>query len=138
MTLALSPATLPKVGNGYDLALACALLAADGRIPADRLRELVLIGELALDGRLRPVRGMLPAVLAARRVGIRQVVVPNASLAEAALVDGVQVYGANCLKDVLRWLQDPAAELVRPSVPRPAASPPIPDLADVLGQGDAR
>jgi magnesium chelatase family protein len=138
MTLALSPATLPKVGSSYDVALACALLAADGRIPADRLRGLVLLGELALDGRLRPVPGVLPAVLAARRVGIDQVVVPTACLAEAALVDGVQVYGATCLKDVLRWLRDPAAGLIRPDSPRPAATPVIPDLADVLGQGDAR
>jgi magnesium chelatase family protein len=114
------------------------LLAADGRIPADRLRGLVLIGELALDGRLRPVRGVLPAVLAARRVGIDRVVVPTASLAEAALVDGVTVFGATWLKDVLLWLRDPTAGLVRPGAPRPAAPPVIPDLADVLGQGDAR
>jgi magnesium chelatase family protein len=71
-------------------------------------------------------------------VGIDQVVVPTASLAEAALVEGVQVYGATCLQDVLRWLQNPSAGLIRPSAPRPAASPIIPDLADVLGQGDAR
>jgi magnesium chelatase family protein len=138
MTLALSPATLPKAGSGYDLAIACSLLAADGRIPADRLTGLVLIGELALDGRLRPVRGVLPAVLAARRVGIDHVVVPTASLAEAALVDGVHVYGATHLKEVLRWLRDPAAGLVRPGPPCPALLPAVPDLADVLGQGDAR
>ncbi|MGH3696770.1 MAG: YifB family Mg chelatase-like AAA ATPase [Pseudonocardiaceae bacterium] len=137
MTLALSPATLPKVGSSYDLAIACALLAADGRIPADRLRGLVLIGELALDGRLRPVRGVLPAVLAARRVGIEQVVVPSASLAEAALVDGVRVYGAAHLKDVLAWFQD-GTVLTRPGPPSPALLPTVPDLADVLGQGDAR
>nr|MBA3575839.1 ATP-binding protein [Pseudonocardiales bacterium] len=71
MTLALSPATLPKVGSGYDVALAVALLAADRTVAADRLRGTVLIGELALDGRLRPVRGVLPAVLAARRAGMR-------------------------------------------------------------------
>lgn len=138
MTLALSPATLPKVGSSYDLALACALLAADGRIPADRLRGLVLIGELALDGRLRPVRGVLPAVLAARRVGIGQVVVPTASLAEAALVDGVQVHGATCLKDVVSWLRNPTVGLVRPGPLRPAPPMAVPDLADVLQQGDAR
>lgn len=71
MTLALSPATLPKGGSSYDLALSCALLAADGRIPADRLRGTVLIGELALDGRLRSVRGVLPAVLESQKgVGV--------------------------------------------------------------------
>jgi magnesium chelatase family protein len=138
MTLALSPATLPKAGSGYDLAIACALLAADGRIPADRLRGLVLIGELALDGRLRPVRGVLPAVLAARRVGIDQVVVPIASLAEAALVNGVRVHGAAHLKEVLRWLRDPADGLACPGPPCPALLPAVPDLADVLGQDDAR
>ncbi|MGQ0715722.1 MAG: YifB family Mg chelatase-like AAA ATPase [Pseudonocardiales bacterium] len=138
MTLALSPATLPKVGSSYDLALACALLAADRRIPAERLRGLVLIGELALDGRLRPVRGVLPAVLAARRVGIGQVVVPTASLAEAALVDGVHVHGATCLKEVLNWLRNPAVGLARPGLLRPAPAAATLDLGDVLEQGDAR
>ncbi|MBV9730432.1 MAG: YifB family Mg chelatase-like AAA ATPase [Pseudonocardiales bacterium] len=138
MTLALSPATLPKGGSSYDLALACALLAADGRIPAERLRGLVLIGELALDGRLRQVRGVLPAVLAARRVGIGQVVVPTASLAEASLVDGMRVHGATCLKEVLNWLRNPAAGLARPGPLRPAPPTAVPDLGDVLEQGDAR
>jgi magnesium chelatase family protein len=138
MTLALSPATLPKGGSSYDLSLACALLAADGRIPAQRLHGLVLIGELALDGRLRPVRGVLPAVLAARQVGIAQVVVPADSLAEASLVEGVQVYGATCLQEALRWLRNPAAELARPGPRRPAPPAAVPDLGDVLGQGDAR
>ncbi|MGH4015597.1 MAG: YifB family Mg chelatase-like AAA ATPase [Pseudonocardiaceae bacterium] len=138
MTLALSPATLPKGGSSYDLALACALLAADGRIPAARLHGTVLIGELALDGRLRPVRGVLPAVLAARRVGVRQVVVPLSSLAEAALVDGVAVYGAARLTEVTGWLREPTVGLARPGPQRPAPPLAVPDLADVLEQGDAR
>ena len=138
VTLALSPATLPKGGSSYDLALACALLAADRRIPSERLDGLVLIGELALDGRLRPVRGVLPAVLAARQVGIARVVVPTASLAEASLVTGMQVWGAACLKDVLSWLRDPAAGLTCPGPPRPASPVAVPDLGDVLEQGDAR
>jgi magnesium chelatase family protein len=138
MTLALSPATLPKGGSSYDLALACALLAADRRIPAERLCGLVLIGELALDGRLRPVRGVLPAVLAAREVGIGQVVVPTASLAEASLVTGLRVRGATCLKDVLSWLRNPAVGLTCPGPPRLAPLAAVPDLGDVLEQGDAR
>ncbi|PZS32910.1 MAG: hypothetical protein DLM61_06110 [Pseudonocardiales bacterium] len=138
MTLALSPATLPKGGSSYDLALACALLAADRRIPAERLCGLVLIGELALDGRLRPVRGVLPAVVAARQVGIGQVVVPTASLAEASLVNGVRVRGATCLKEVLSWLRNPTVELACPGPPRPAPPAAVPDLGDVLAQGDAR
>jgi magnesium chelatase family protein len=138
MTLALSPATLPKGGSSYDLALACALLAADRRIPAERLRGLVLIGELALDGRLRPVRGVLPAVLAARRVGIDRLVVPTAVLAEAALVEGVRVYGATHLKEVIGWLRDPGLGLTHPGPVLPSPPVPVPDLADVLHQGDAR
>jgi magnesium chelatase family protein len=138
MTLALSPATLPKGGSSYDLALACALLAADRRIPAERLRGLVLIGELALDGRLRSVRGVLPAVLAARRVGIDRLVVPTAVLAEAALVEGVRVYGAAHLKEVIGWLRDPAFGLTHPGPLLPSPPVPVPDLADVLHQGDAR
>ncbi|MGH3827623.1 MAG: YifB family Mg chelatase-like AAA ATPase [Pseudonocardiaceae bacterium] len=139
MTLALSPATLPKGGSSYDLALACALLAADGRVPAQRLQGLVLIGELALDGRLRQVRGVLPAVLAARQVGIGEVVVPTASLAEASLVDGVRVHGATCLKEVLGWLRNPGGtELAYPDPPRPAPLAAVLDLGDVLEQGDAR
>jgi magnesium chelatase family protein len=138
ITLALSPATLPKAGSSYDVALACALLAAEGRVPTERLRGRVLLGELALDGRLRPVRGVLPAVLAARTVGISEVVVPLPSLAEAALVDGVRVYGAGCLAEVLAWLREPAVGLARPGPLRPAPPPTVPDLADVLEQGEAR
>lgn len=138
MTLALSPATLPKAGSGYDLALACALLAADRTVPRDRLRGTALIGELALDGRLRAVRGVLPAVLTARRAGMRRVVVPTPALAEAALVDGVEVHGAGRLCEVLAWLRDPRAELTRPGRRRRVSRPVAADLADVLGQADAR
>jgi magnesium chelatase family protein len=69
ITLALSPATLPKAGSGFDLALAMAVLAACGDVAQSALDGTVLIGELALDGRLQPVRGVLPSLLAARRSG---------------------------------------------------------------------
>ena len=85
--LALSPATLRKAGSGFDLALACAVLAADGDLPQPRLSGTVLLGELALDGRLRPVRGVLPACWPPAARGCRRVVVPAAALAEAALVE---------------------------------------------------
>ena len=139
IVLALSPATLRKAGSGFDLALACAVLAADGVLPQAALEGTVLLGELALDGRLRPVRGVLPCLLAARAARARRVVVPTAALAEAALVDGLDVYGAASLGDVLRWLQD---ELVlrRPGPLTAAAADgeEPPDLADVVGQNDAR
>ena len=94
LTLALSPATLPKMGSVYDLALATVVLAAQGKKAWPKLEKSVLLGELALDGRVRPVKGVLPAVLAAQRHGWPTVVVPIENLAEASLVDGVEVWGA--------------------------------------------
>jgi magnesium chelatase family protein len=136
--LALSPATLRKAGSGFDVALACAVLAATGTVPPERLEGTVLLGELALDGRLRAVRGVLPCLLAAREAGLRRVVVPTVSLPEASLVDGMDVHGAGSLSDVLAWLAGDRA-LERPddeaaSAPRPA----FPELSDVVGQADAR
>lgn len=137
LTLALSPATLPKMGSVYDLALASAVLSADRKVPAARLEKSVLLGELALDGRVRPVRGVLPAVLAAKREGWLAVVVPVGNLAEAGLVDGTEVLGARTLRQVQAWLEG-TGELepsVKVDVDDAAA---VPDLADVVGQPQAR
>ena len=137
IVLALSPATLRKTGSAFDVALACAVLAADGAVERAALAGTVLIGELALDGRLRPIRGVLPRLLAARAAGMRQVVVPEAALPEAALLGGIEVHGAGCLAEVLEWLRG-ECELRRPGpvAEAPAAEPP--DMADVVGQSDAR
>src|SRR4051812_10325302 len=97
IVLALSPATLRKTGSGFDLALACGVLAAAGGVAQAALDGTVLLGELALDGRLRSVRGVLPCLLAARAAGFRRMVVPDGALPEAALVDGVAVHGARSL-----------------------------------------
>ncbi len=137
LTLALSPATLPKTGSCYDVALACAVLSADRAKPWRRLEKAVLLGELALDGRIRPVRGVLPAVLAAKRQGWPVVVVPSGNLAEASLVDGVEVFGARTLKDLHRWLnygQGLEGRVGMASSPEPPAA----DLADINGQIQAR
>ena len=105
LTLALSPATLPKVGSVYDLALASAVLSAQRKKRrGQRLEKTVLLGELALDGRVRPVKGVLPAVLAAKREGWPAVVVPVENLAEASLVDGIEVWGARTLGQLQAWL----------------------------------
>ena len=77
LTINLSPATLPKAGSHYDLAIVAAMLAAQG-IGAEELRRTALLGELGLDGRLRPVRGVLPATLAAQQAGFSRVIVPCA------------------------------------------------------------
>lgn len=137
ITLALSPATLPKTGSNFDLALACAVLAACGAVPQQQLDGTVLIGELALDGRLRPVRGVLPSLLAARRCGARRVVIPASTLPEAAVVEELEVLGAGKLNDVLGWLAG-EAELLRPGDPVPAAVEQAPDLEDVVGQTAGR
>jgi magnesium chelatase family protein len=139
IVLALSPATLRKAGSGFDLALACAVLTAHGVLPQMALEGTVLLGELALDGRLRPVRGMLPCLLAARAAQVARVVVPEAALAEASLVDGLEVHGAANLNEVLHWLQG-EGELRRPgplAVQTSDDEEPL-DLADVVGQDDAR
>ena len=109
LTLALSPATLPKMGSVYDIALALAVLSAQRKRPWHRLEKTVLLGELSLDGRVRPVRGVLPAVLAAKHEGWPAVVVPVDNLAEASLVDGIDVWGVRTLAQLQAWLNGAAA-----------------------------
>ncbi|WP_086823553.1 YifB family Mg chelatase-like AAA ATPase [Allokutzneria sp. NRRL B-24872] len=137
ITLGLSPAALPKGGSGYDLAIACAILAAAKAIPADVLDGFALIGELALDGRVRPVRGVLPGLLAARRAGLSEAIVPAEALPEAGLVDGMRVFGAHRLDEVLACLRGEHS-LETPPERAPAKRTSAVDLADVLGQPEAR
>lgn len=146
LTVNLSPANLPKHGSGLDVAMAVAALATEAPMDAASLLSTVHIGELGLDGRLRPVPGVLPAVAAAARVGMRRVVVPWANRLEAELVPGVEVFGAVSLRDVVRRHGLELDELDDADVD-PLAAPPephagshdeqVPDLADVIGQRDA-
>ncbi|MFJ6659431.1 YifB family Mg chelatase-like AAA ATPase [Streptomyces sp. NPDC091377] len=106
LTVGLSPASVPKGGSGFDLAVACAVLGAAERIDPRVLADLVMIGELGLDGRVRPVRGILPAVLAAADAGYEQVVVPECAAAEASLVPGVSVLGVRSLRQLIAVLAD--------------------------------
>src|SRR5699024_10105519 len=101
VTLGLSPGSVRGVGAGCDLGIAVATWAAAGTVPTDRMAWTVVRGELALDGRLRGVRGVLPAVLAAREAGMTRAVVPVDSLAEARLLDGIELGGAENLAEVL-------------------------------------
>ena len=143
ITVGLSPAALPKRGSGFDLAIAVAILAAAEAVPASALAGKMFLAELGLDGRLRPVPGVLPAVVAAE-AGVGTVVVAAQNVAEAALVPGVQVVGASTLLEVIIWLRGgPAPSL--PAVPEPPRGPAPAlamskklDLADVLGQAEAR
>jgi magnesium chelatase family protein len=137
LTIGLSPASMPKQGSGFDLALAVAVLAAAGSVPRARVGRLVLLGELGLDGTVRGIRGVLPAVLAAARAGHREVVVPTANAEEAALVDGVEVLAAGSLGEVVAHVggRAPLSPYVRADLPPP---PLPPDLADVVGQAAGR
>jgi magnesium chelatase family protein len=146
ITVGLSPAALPKRGSGFDLAIAVAILAAAEAVPAAALAGKMFLAELGLDGRLRPVPGVLPAVVAAEaaEAGVDTVVVAAQNVAEAALVPGVQAVGASSLTEVIVWLRGgppPAPPVVPDPPPGPAPAPAIAkklDLAEVLGQAEAR
>ncbi|WP_309061726.1 YifB family Mg chelatase-like AAA ATPase [Streptomyces sp.] len=160
LTVGLSPASVPKAGSGFDLAVACAVLGAAERIDPRVLADIVMIGELGLDGRVRPVRGILPAVLAAADAGYEQVVVPECAAAEASLVPGVSVLGVRSLRQLIAVLTDePVPDEVPDEQGRPdplLAGLRVPgtgavtgthgtgaaqhdhDLADVVGQLSAR
>jgi magnesium chelatase family protein len=137
LTLALSPATLPKMGSVYDIALAVAVVSAEKKKHWALLEKTVLLGELALDGRVRPVKGVLPAVLAAKREGWPAVVVPIDNLAEASLVDGIDVWGARTLSQLQAWLEGKGS-LDGRVVGMASEMEPVADLADVVGQSHAR
>ena len=105
ITVGLSPASLPKRGSWFDLAIAVGVLTAAGTVPRAALDGVMFFGELGLDGRLRPVRGVLPAVAAAADAGFGTVMVAEQNAAEAALVPGVRVIAANSLTGAADWLR---------------------------------
>lgn len=140
LTVNLSPASLPKQGSGFDVAVAIAALATEVPMDAASLASTVHLGELGLDGRLRPVAGVLPAVIAAARAGFARIVVPHANAGEAGLVDGVTVLGAVNLGEVARW-HGARVDVIDQAPVAAAATPPesshVPELAEVIGQREA-
>ena len=145
VTVNLSPASVPKVGSGFDLGICVAALVASGEIPPRVADEVVHIGELGLDGTVRPVRGVLPLVLAAARAGVRHVVVPMANAAEARLIRDVQVHPVQHLGELVRRYELLAQRLAPDPVPEPAttattatAATRVPDLVDIVGQDEPR
>ncbi|HWS51533.1 MAG TPA: YifB family Mg chelatase-like AAA ATPase [Microbacterium sp.] len=140
LTVNLSPASLPKHGSGFDLGIAVAAVATRGVLEAASIARTVHIGELGLDGRIRPVPGVLPAVFAAARAGFARVFVPLANEAEARLVPGIEVHGASTLGEVARWhgADVEVADVAPvPAVPVSDSSRDAPDLSDVVGQEEA-
>ena len=138
ITVNLAPAAMRKSGAGLDLPIAVGILAAEAQVPAQALRHVGLLGELALDGRLRPVRGALALTLALRNAGCRRVVVPTASGPEASLAPGVVVTVASDLGAVLRHLRGGEPLATPPPPPEGSAAATPLDLADVRGQESAR
>ncbi len=149
LTVNLTPAALPKRGACFDVAIAVSVLAAIGVLEEAALSSVVHVGELGLDGRLRPVVGVLPIVDAAVRAGFDRVVVPHANVAEASLVEGARVVGAADLADVARYHgadletlpADPVPLLVDAGTVLPGgvrSGDAVPDMADVIGQHTAR
>ena len=104
ITANLSPADLRKEGSSFDLPLAVAVLAANEKMHTDRLEEYMLVGELSLDGSLRPVKGALPIAIKARADKFKGLIVPKANENEAAVVDSLEVYGMNNLSEVIAFL----------------------------------
>jgi magnesium chelatase family protein len=138
ITIALLPASVRKKGSGFDLAVAIAVLAAKKAFEPLQVRNVVMIGELGLDGRVRSVPGVLPAVIGAVREGYHHVVVPRANAAEARLVPGAEVIAVGSLAELCALLRDEPVD-VEPELPvQVVPTEPPPDLADVVGQAEAR
>jgi magnesium chelatase family protein len=137
----LSPADVRKEGPAFDLAIALALMAIDEQISREVLRDFVALGELALDGNLRPVSGILPMVLGARQAGLRKLIVPRRNAVEAALIDGIELYAVDSLQSAVSVLVGNGGSWLYQA----SASPPSErltsfhgDLADVRGQLGAK
>lgn len=138
ITVNLAPADQKKEGSGYDLPILLALLLATGQIKCE-LSESVFIGELSLDGRIRSVSGVLAMTITARQNGIKQIFVPKENAAEAAVVDGIAVYGVEGIKELLAHLDE--SEAIEQEKPREAVSQEPQyelDFSEVKGQMTAK
>jgi magnesium chelatase family protein len=137
ITVNLAPADIRKEGSAYDLPIAVGLLCATGIIPASALQSSMLLGELSLDGRVKPIRGALCIALAAERAGMTRLIVPRENAAEAAVMPGIAVYPVDTLPQVVEFLsgrlhQEPLrVDLQAAFAPMPSA---LIDFAEVKGQ----
>ncbi len=138
VTVNLAPADVRKAGTSFDLPIALGILAAQGVVERREIADVVILGELSLDGGIHPARGVLPVAAAARRSGARAVLLPRVNAAEAAVVEGLEVLPVSSLGEAVRALNDPAS--LAPFVPgvAPARTIDEADLADVRGQLLAR
>lgn len=133
ITINLAPADLPKQGGRYDLPIAVGLLAASQQVPSHHLANTEWVGELGLDGELRPISGVLPVAIAASEAG-RTLIVPQEQLAICAVVPGLQVLGARNLKQIIAFLNDEASLTTPDGQQLTLEQLPVPDLLEVRGQ----
>lgn len=137
ITVNLSPAAVPKFGSSFDLSIAISVLAANKPFASSRLEECIHIGELGLDGSVRAVNGVLPAVLSAREAGFKVAIVPNANLSEARLVSNIECIGVSSLRDAVRIHDSSVEPAAAPALVETRAAEVVEsdkDIADILGQ----
>lgn len=132
MTANLAPGALRKEGAHFDLAIALGVVAADGRIPVERLEGWLVIGEVSLDGRIRPVRGALAAAFTCKQLGRRGIICPVANAPEAAVVDGVDVIAVRTLKESIDFVMGKWTPPVVESIPL-ATEVATDDISEVRG-----
>src|SRR5690349_10734476 len=141
ITVNLAPADIQKTGSGLDLPIALGVLTASGQLPDEALTGLMIVGEVGLEGDLRPVRGALPMALAARSSGCRGLLLPTDNVPEAAVVEGLEVRGARSLSEVCAYLSGhadlPAAAVDLPRLMGERRRDDC-DFADVRGQAAAK
>jgi magnesium chelatase family protein len=134
ITVSLSPAWLPKSGSGFDLPIAIALLGAQGLVPRESLETWVFLGELSLEGNVRELRGVLPAVLAAKKFGISRIIVPAINYFEAHCVTGIEVIGVSNLREVINLLRHGEVPPEISTLTSISHQDSLLDLKDVAGQ----
>ena len=147
VTVNLSPASMPKRGSSYDLAIAAAVLGAAGTIPSESLLSTVVVGEVNLDGTVLPVNGLLPILLHAREQGVERVIVPQANMAEAELIEGLDMRGVRHVGELIEMMGGEASYRLPEESPMRDASgegagqlvaPVAGDMAEVVGQEYAK
>ncbi|MDX1617328.1 MAG: YifB family Mg chelatase-like AAA ATPase [Balneolaceae bacterium] len=141
VTVNLAPADLPKEGSAFDLPIAVGLLNASRQLKTDKLDSTMIVGELALDGKLRPVNGVLPVAVEARDQGLKNVVVPASNGPEAAVVDGINVFAFDNLVEVMNWLEDGIGKPLQVNIDemfRTNGKQEILDFSDVRGQENVK
>jgi magnesium chelatase family protein len=106
ITVNLAPADLPKEGNAFDLPIAIGLLRMSGQLHTEKLEDTVMMGELALDGKIRPIKGVLPIAVEAKKQGFKYLIVPRENGAEAAVVNGIEIFPFDHLNEVKDWLEN--------------------------------